>query len=168
MVQDDTIAAPMAAALEFDSRPRVLVVDDEETVLTSIQGVLELRENAGSANEQGHDPYHDCHHVGRRRPGIGNHGLDGRGALRTHKVAQLQDDLPARGLRLAHKPDEPGLQAGRARVLARHPRRRVPLLGQPRVVQRQDLVPWTAGDQTPHPRLVERQRLPRRVGEQVL
>jgi len=46
MVQDDSIAAPMAAETEVlkdtESIPRVLIVDDEETVLTSIQGVLEL------------------------------------------------------------------------------------------------------------------------------
>ncbi len=46
MVQDDSIAAPMAAETEVlkdtESVPRVLIVDDEETVLTSIQGVLEL------------------------------------------------------------------------------------------------------------------------------
>jgi signal transduction histidine kinase len=44
MVQDDTIAARVAAESDAvaESVPRVLIVDDEETVLTSIQGVLEL------------------------------------------------------------------------------------------------------------------------------
>jgi signal transduction histidine kinase len=44
MVENDTIAAPVAAESDAvaDSVPRVLIVDDEETVLTSIQGVLEL------------------------------------------------------------------------------------------------------------------------------
>ncbi len=44
MVKDDTIAAPVAAESDAstESVPRVLIVDDEETVLTSIQGVLEL------------------------------------------------------------------------------------------------------------------------------
>jgi len=44
MVEDDTIAAPLAAESDAvaESVPRVLIVDDEETVLTSIQGVLEL------------------------------------------------------------------------------------------------------------------------------
>src|SRR5438045_2457482 len=40
MVAERSIAAPMAALPETIAR--VLVVDDEETVLTSIQGVLEL------------------------------------------------------------------------------------------------------------------------------
>jgi signal transduction histidine kinase len=44
MVEDDTIAAPVAAESDAvtESVPRVLIVDEEETVLTSIQGVLEL------------------------------------------------------------------------------------------------------------------------------
>jgi signal transduction histidine kinase len=44
MVTDDTIAALVAAESNAvsESRARVLIVDDEETVLTSIQGVLEL------------------------------------------------------------------------------------------------------------------------------
>ncbi|HET6316469.1 MAG TPA: hybrid sensor histidine kinase/response regulator [Chloroflexota bacterium] len=42
MVQDDTIAAPMAAESFPLAVPRVLVVDDEEPVLASIQGILEL------------------------------------------------------------------------------------------------------------------------------
>jgi signal transduction histidine kinase len=40
MVRDEPIAAPMAT--QADATPRVLVVDDEETVLTSLQGLLEL------------------------------------------------------------------------------------------------------------------------------
>jgi DNA-binding NtrC family response regulator len=42
MLQDDTIAPPMAADSFPLAVPRVLVVDDEEPVLTSIRGILEL------------------------------------------------------------------------------------------------------------------------------
>jgi signal transduction histidine kinase len=42
MVEDDTIALPMAAEPSATAAPRVLVVDDEESVLASIQAVLEL------------------------------------------------------------------------------------------------------------------------------
>lgn len=50
MVLDETIAAPMGA---LAAAPRILVVDDEETVLLSIQGVLELDGYAVSATTSG-------------------------------------------------------------------------------------------------------------------
>jgi hypothetical protein len=57
-----------------------------------------------------------------------------------------------------------GHLAQRARVLPRYADRRLPLLGQPRVVERQDPLRGTARHQPPHPRRVQRQRVPLRSG----